>query len=111
MIIKLLPVRMDDTLDVVKVGDTLTINGEDFDFSPIGEGDTLPTLAISSGWFVGEVNRINGELELTLILPNPWNYSQEQAFPIPLIDVQDGPVVFPAPLPEPLTDTALENIE
>ncbi|WP_434672153.1 hypothetical protein [Pseudomonas sp. R1-15] len=101
MKIILSPQRRDDTLEVIKSGDVLTINGENFDLSPIGEGDTLPRDAISSIWFSGNVDRINGELVLTLLFPNPWNYSQEQAFPVPLENVPDGPVVFPGPLPEP----------
>lgn len=105
MKIYLSPQRRDDTLEVVKRGDILTVNGEDFDFSPVGEGDTLPHEAISSIWFAGSVERIDGQLTLTLLLPNPWNYSQEQAFPVPLENVADGPVAFPAPLPdEPATD-------
>jgi len=85
-------------LAVVKAGDVLTINGENFDLSRVGEGDTLPASAISSHWFAGDVERVNGELILTLLLPNPWNYSPEQAFPVPLDNVPDGPVIFPAPL-------------
>ncbi len=99
MLIKLSPLRRDDTLEVIKTGDVLTVNGEDFDFSPIGEGDTLPALAISSTWFLDKVCRIEGELVLTLFLPLPWNYSQEQAFPVPLQSVPDGSVVLPKPLP------------
>lgn len=100
MRIILSPQRRDDSLEVVKAGDTLVVNGESFDFSPVGEGDTLPLSAIHSSWFAGPVDRINGELVLTMILPNPWNYSPEQAFPVPLENVQDGPVVLPAPLRE-----------
>jgi hypothetical protein len=99
MLIKLSPQRRDETLQVIKVGDVLTVNGESFDFSPIGDGDTLPALAISSPWFLDKVERIDGELALTLFLPLPWNYSQEQAFPVPLENVPDGPVAFPQPLP------------
>lgn len=108
MKIILTPQRRDDTLVVVKSGETLNINGEDFDLSPIGEGDTLPASAIASEWFVGEVNRVNGEIELNIILPNPWNYSQEQAFPTPLVNVPDGTVMFPGPLsvPEAVEESA-----
>jgi hypothetical protein len=110
MIIKLSPLRTDDTLEAVKSGDTLKINGEDFDFSQVGEGDTLPASAISSEWFArGAVDRINGALVLTLTLPIPWNYSPEQAFPVPLIGVPDGPVVFPLPLPDALPETQAEE--
>jgi hypothetical protein len=101
MRINLSPQRRDDALEVVKAGDVLTLNGEPFDFSRMGDGDTLPGAAIQSEWFVGDVDRVNGELVLTLLLPNPWNYSPAQAFPVPLENVPDGPVIFPGPLPEP----------
>lgn len=99
MIIKLSPQRRDDTLHVVRSGDTLSVNGLVFDFARVSEGDTLPWAAISSEWFAGNVDRINGHLVLTILLPNPWNYSPEQAFPVPLENVLDGPVIFPLPLP------------
>lgn len=107
MIIKLSPQRRDDTLTVFKTGEVLTVNGEDFNLAPVGEGDTLPNAAIASFWFAGDVDRINGELVLTLCLPLPWNYSQEQAYPVPLVDVPDGPVVFPPPLTEEQTQAKL----
>ena len=98
MKIILSPQRRDDTLMVIKAGDVLTINYEEFDFSFIGEGDTLPRAAIDGFWFAGNIERLNGELTLTLLFPNPWNYSAEQAFPVPLLAVPDGLVVFPKPL-------------
>jgi hypothetical protein len=66
------------------------------------EGDRLPTEAISSIWFEypGNVEIVDGVMQVCLRLPLPPNYSPEQAYPEPLIDVPDGPVVFPAPLPE-----------
>lgn len=97
MRIVLSPQRRDDTLEVIKSGDILKVNGVRFDLSKVGEGDTLPQAAIDSLWFVGPVDRVNGELMLTLLLPNPWNYSQAQAFPVPLENVPDGPVAFPGP--------------
>jgi hypothetical protein len=113
MIIFLSPQRRDDMLTVSKSGDVLVVNGETFDFSKVGEGDTLPLAAIKSMWFSGDVSRTDGELSLTLLFPNPWNYSQEQAFPVPLLGVPDGTVVLPKPLPSdppaeeqaPLTNT------
>lgn len=104
------PQRRDDLLEVVKNGDILLVNGEPFDFSPIGEGDTLPATAIQSAWFSGDIDRINGELVVRLWLPNPWNYSQEQAFPVPLEAVPDGPVVLPAPLLSPVTEVDSEEV-
>ncbi|WP_223505514.1 hypothetical protein [Pseudomonas sp. GL-RE-29] len=111
MNIKLSPQRRDDTLEVSRAGATLIINGEAFDFSKMADGDSLPTSAINSPWFAGQVDNVGGELELTLILPLPVNYSPEQAFPVPLENVPNGPVVFPAPLPEPSTTTAPEVVE
>jgi hypothetical protein len=109
MIIKLSPSRRDDTLYVVKTGAALSLNGEDFDFSQINSGDTLPATAITSEWFAGDIGNVNGELVLTLLLPIPWNYSPEQAFPVDLIDVPDGLVVFPQPLPTAEIKTPAEG--
>lgn len=101
MKIILSPQRRDDTLKIRKRGPTLFINDEAFSFAKMKDGDTLPAEAIDSKWFAGPVEMIGGELVITLILPNPWNYSQEQAFPVPIEDVQDGVVALPQPLPEP----------
>lgn len=105
MKIVLSPQRRDDVVVYEKLGDVIIVNNESFDFSRMMDGDTLPGVAIKSEWFAGDVTKEDGELTLTLILPNPWNYSQEQAFPLPLIDVQDGPLegVLPKPLPETFT--------
>ncbi|MBP4000691.1 hypothetical protein [Pseudomonas koreensis] len=112
MRIKLSPSRMDSRLEVVRAGDVLTVNGEVFNFKSVGEGDTLPQAAIHSDWFAGDVVRIDGELELTLILPLPINYSPEQAFPVPLENVPDGQVSFPQPLPAaPAVDAKLDRQE
>lgn len=97
MKIILSPQRRDDTLIAVKSGDVLTLNSVRFDLSPIGEGDTLPFDAIHSQWLPGNIERLNGELTLTMLFPNPSNYSQAQAFPSPLLNVPDGVVVFPEP--------------
>lgn len=108
MKIILSPRRQDEFLEVVREGDTLIINGEVFDFSLLGEGDTLPAGAINSPWFWDKVERISGELELTLFLPLPVNYSQEQAFPEPIYLSGDGPVELPKPLPELLQSLEVE---
>jgi hypothetical protein len=99
MIINLSPQRRDDTLRAVRIGDNLTVNGEVFDFAQVADGDTLPWAAIGSEWFAGDVERIDGQLVVTLWLPNPWNSSPEQAFPVPLLNVPDGEVLLPQPLP------------
>lgn len=101
MIIKLHPQRRDELLEVHKSGDTLVINGEPLDFSPLRDGATLPAGAVDSPWFTGDVDRVNGELVINLLLPLPVNYSQAQAFPQDLVGVPDGPVLLPQPLPVP----------
>lgn len=101
MRINLSPVRRDDLLEVARSGSSLILNGETFDFSQMTEGDTLPAAAINSPWFTGQVDNVGGELELTLILPLPANYSPEQAFPEPLSITADGPVALPQPLTAP----------
>lgn len=94
---------------MTKVGAVLVINGEVFDFSQMEEGATLPRIAIMSKHFNDDVHLINGELVVTLIMPIPTNYSPEQAFPLPLRNVPDGPVMLPQPLwlPEPPHENAL----
>jgi hypothetical protein len=104
MIIKLSPNRCSGTLAVTRSGSILTVNGETFDFSQMGDGDTLPRSAINSEWFADDVSKNSGELTLTLLLPLPAYYSQEQAFPVDLVNVPDGPVVFPQPLPVPIIE-------
>ncbi|MFW3166958.1 hypothetical protein WBQ28_21020 [Pseudomonas syringae pv. syringae] len=102
MKINLTPQRRDDTLEAYKYGSTIVVNGESFDFSPMIEGSTLPRSAISSIWLEGDVDLNNGELEITLLIPLPQNYSQEQAFPVPLLNVPDGLIQLPQPLPIPV---------
>lgn len=96
-------------MSVTKIGRSLALNGELFDFSQMIDGDTLPKAAIDSIWFDSDVSMIGGELELTLLMPIPANYSQEQAFPVPLLIVADGPVALPQPLPAQRTDPEIET--
>ncbi|POA26314.1 MULTISPECIES: hypothetical protein [unclassified Pseudomonas] len=110
MKIILSPQRRDDTLTLERAGTVLTINGEDFDFSSMNDGDTLPKGAIDCEWFAGDIEKVDGDLVVTLFLPNPVNYSQEQAFPVPLVNIPDGPVLLPQPLPEPLVPVTLDQV-
>lgn len=101
MKINLSPMRCEQALSLSKSGRVLNINGENFDFSQMNDGDTLPSSAINSEWFVGDVRQESGEIEITLMLPLPANFSAEQLFPIPLVITADGPVALPQPLPIP----------
>ena len=89
MNIKLSPQRRDDSLSVTKVGDILTINDTEYDFTPITEGATLPAEAIDCEWIVGDVSRVNEEIELTLLKPYIEN-TPENCFPEPMLNAQDG---------------------
>lgn len=95
MHIKFNPQRRDDSLSVVKQGDTLIVNGTEYDFSAVPEGATLPAEAIDSDMFSGPVERVNGEIVLTLTLPHGPNPSKAVAFPEPIAVVEDGNVELP----------------
>lgn len=94
MQISLTPVRRDRRLEASVSGDILTLNGEDFDFTPLPEGGLLPRGAINSDWFASDVERIDGEITLTLILPHDATASEETLFPAPLTSA-DGPLSLP----------------
>ena len=109
MNIELSPMRMDEPLFLHRSGDSIVINETIYDFSALEEGDLLDETAMSgSPWFVGQVGRSSGELFMCIRLPNPIDYSQEQAFPEPLIDVTDGPVQLPGYPTRALPDAGLE---
>lgn len=108
MRILLSPQRREDTATYQIAGEIIIVNGEPFDFSKIEEGDVLPREAIKSEWFSGDVTRINGELQLSLILPNPWNYSPAQAFPSPIRVTKNGLLDLPKPLPLPRQESVNE---
>jgi len=100
MKITLSPQRREDFLFAEISGDVLIVNGHAYDFSRMGNGDTLPRAAISDEFFAGDITKGDDKLSLTLLLPNPINYSQEQAFPVPLVDISDGRVALPLPMPD-----------
>lgn len=96
MIISFSPQRRDDTLILEKAsGDRLRINGELFNFNPLEDGDTIPAGAIPCDWIVGPVERVEGEVRLTVILPHGPEPSQAVAFPEPITVTDDGPISVP----------------
>jgi len=95
MKIKLSPQRRDDTLTVTKQGDILTINGTAYDFSVVPNGATLPMGATDCEWLASDVERIDGVLHLTLLLPHGANASQAARFPQPIINPADGVLELP----------------
>lgn len=85
-----------DTLTLERTSpDRVRINGELFNFGPLAEGDTIPAGEVPCEWIAGPVERIDGEIHLTLILPHGPNPSQAVAFPEPIHVTQDGPITLP----------------
>ncbi|RVN79743.1 hypothetical protein [Sinorhizobium meliloti] len=110
MIIDLSPQRRDDLLEITKAGDALTINGVAFDFSALPDGATIPAGEVPCEWLVGPVERVAGELQLTLILPHGPGPSQAVAFPSQIIDPPDGVIALPFdPPPAPIGEPAEEE--
>ncbi|MFH7391294.1 hypothetical protein, partial [Pseudomonas syringae group genomosp. 7] len=73
MNIKLPPQRWDDAFLVEKNGAVLVNNGEEFDFSTMPAGSTLPRTAITSEWFAGD-DEYEDDLTVHIIMPVPANY-------------------------------------
>ena len=95
MKINLSPQRRDDTLTITKQGDVLTINGTAYDFTDLPDGGTLPADAVDCEYVFGSVDRVDGEIELTLLLPHGPNATEAARFPEPIIDPADGEVELP----------------
>lgn len=95
MHIKLSPQRSDNRLSLERDNDTLIINGESFDFSELPEGATLPRDAIESDVIVSDVERIDGEIHLTVLLPHGANAPEETRFPEPIKVSEDGVITLP----------------
>jgi len=77
---------------VVKDGDSLSINGELFDFSSLKDGETLPSSAIECDHVVGSVSRVNGEVEVAIISI----YSEADTSNInkkPMVNAPDGVIL------------------
>lgn len=90
------PQRRDDGLVLEKSsGDRLRINGELFNFNTLSDGDIIPSGVVPSEWIVGPVERIDGEVRLTIILPHGPNPSHAVAFPEPITVTDDGLIAVP----------------
>lgn len=89
------PQRCDEDLTVRKNGDVLTINGEAFDFTTLPDGATIPDGIVPCRWIVGPVERIDGAINITLILPHGPNPSETVAFPSSIENPPDGVIDLP----------------
>ena len=95
MRIKLSPQVRDGSLVVSVNGDVLTINGVQYDFSPMGEGDVLPASAIDDEKITGDIKRVNGQIELTIILPITHDAPRAACFPEDIVTESANPVILP----------------
>lgn len=85
-----------DRLAVTKHGGALTINGTTLDLSVIPDGATLPADAVDCEYVVDKIERIDGVLHLTLLLPY-YSLPQPQGvlFPGPIVSPTDGELELP----------------
>lgn len=98
MKIKLSPVYFDmQPMTVSMQGDSLNINGLTLDFSQLPEGATLPAQATNCPWLIGPIERVGGELVVTLLLPIPENASHAARFPTDIVAPGNGRVSLPIP--------------
>jgi hypothetical protein len=95
MHITLSPIRHDDRLTLHRAGNTLIVNGVSHDLSGIPEGATLPRAAVDCGWLGSDIERSDGVLRLTLLLPHGADAPPETLFPVPVMLAVDGPVDLP----------------
>ncbi|WP_324723553.1 tail fiber assembly protein [Pseudomonas guariconensis] len=95
MKIKLSPNGDMKSLSVVKAGEVLVINGVSYDFSRLADGDTLPMAAAGNEFFASSIERIDGVLTLSLMLPHVVDAPESVRFPGDLINPPDGPLSLP----------------
>jgi len=86
------PQRNDKIVSVIKLGDILTVDGIMYNFNLINDGDTLPMEAVECEWIDSDVERINGEIELTLVRTYIED-THENCFPEPIFDASDGVII------------------
>lgn len=95
MFIYLKPSLNPVALTLARSGDTLVINGENFDFSVVPEGGILPGSAIASDFITDAVRRVGGRLHISVLLPIEYSASEAARFPAPLDNPADGPIALP----------------
>lgn len=95
MIIKLSPIRMDGVMSLSKSGDALTIDGETYDFTALPDGATLPAEAVGCRRVELPVERVNGQLVITLSLPIAVDAGEAACFPVDIVNPPDGEVRLP----------------
>lgn len=111
MKIKFTPIRMDEQLTASVVdADKIILNGEELDFTPLLEGETIESSDVGNKWVSGTVSRTDGELYIILVVPHGHNAPYETRFPSPdYITVSVGAVPVPVHDVEPVEVTTDGN--
>lgn len=104
------PSRSDNTLTLIREGNTLIVNGESLDFSFIAGGNLLPADAITNDWIVGDVERQGGELQITILRPHGRDADEADRFPEP-ITLADGETLTFDPTPPADPEPEPENYD
>ncbi len=100
MKIILYPQRRDDNLTLSLQGERLTISGDVLDLSTIPDGATVPMAAIDNPFVCGPIERIDGELRVSLLLPRATPFGVFDKVgqirqPIEITVMQDGDISLP----------------
>jgi len=104
------PQRRDDSLTLERTsGDRLRVNGELFNFNTLNDGDVIPAGSIPCEWIVGPVEKVDGDVWLTLILPHGANPSPAVAVPEPITVADDEPIDVPHD--EPAEDEEHDDVD
>ncbi len=98
MKIKFTPIRMDEQLTASVIdADKIILNGEELDFSPLLDGETIEAIDVGNKWVSGTVSRTDGELYITLVVPHGHNAPHSTRFPSEdYLSVDEGTVPVPA---------------
>lgn len=111
------PQRRDEVLESIsKAGEALTITFDDIasviDLSVIPEGATYADASEIHPALEGKITRIDGVLELTIVLPYPsWPQPEAVRFPAPVINPGDGEIALPQIAAEPAAPEISEVAE
>lgn len=81
MKLKFHPCNMETTLTASLYGDVIILNEEHVDFSPLPEGAILPNRAVNNPWIISDIERVDGDICLTLLIPHGQNAPEETLYP------------------------------
>ena len=98
MIINFSPMRSDEQISISVSGETLILNGVEYDLSPAQDGAPLLAETLKWDWLASDVTRQNGVLHFTLFLPHGPNAPENVLYPAPVTVTEDGPVPLPTDL-------------